>query len=165
MPDMHYHLTNLWKRITTKLFDYFGIIALKQQKFAQSDPILIRLFSKKLVVRSSADPAKIGFSPDPHRSSPDSCSSLLLVLARDQRWALDWTWIGWIRTMPIFVEAGLDPDCKFLHKFRIRTGFGLSKWKRIAWYLLLKSWNLLIFWTWTFNFKKSLDCGWTWTEF
>jgi len=27
-------------------------------------------------VRSSPDPAKIGFSPDDVRSSPDSCSSL-----------------------------------------------------------------------------------------
>jgi len=26
--------------------------------------------------------------------------------------------------------------------------------------------NFLDFiWTWTFNFKESLDCGWTWTKF
>ena len=31
---------------------------------------------KKIVVRSSPDPAKIGFGPDPVRSSPDPCSSL-----------------------------------------------------------------------------------------
>jgi len=39
-----------------------------------------------------------------------------------------WTGLGldWIRTMPNFVESGLDPDCKLLHKFRIRTGFGLG---------------------------------------
>jgi len=32
---------------------------------------------KKIAVRSSPDPAKIGFSPDPVRSSPDPCSSLV----------------------------------------------------------------------------------------
>jgi len=32
---------------------------------------------KKLAVRSSPDPAKIGFSPDPVRYSRDPCSSLL----------------------------------------------------------------------------------------
>jgi len=26
--------------------------------------------------------------------------------------------------------------------------------------------NFLDFiWTWTYNFKKRFDCGWTWTEF
>jgi len=25
-----------------------------------------------------------------------------------------------------FVDFGLDPDCKMVHKFRISTGFGLS---------------------------------------
>ena len=42
-----------------------GIITLKQQKFSQSDPVLIRQFYKKIAVRSSPDPAKIGFSLDP----------------------------------------------------------------------------------------------------
>jgi len=32
--------------------------------------------TKIISVRSSPDPAKIGFSPDPVRSSPDPCSSL-----------------------------------------------------------------------------------------
>jgi len=63
--NVHYHLPNLWNQITTKIFDIFRIITLKQQKFSQSDPVLIRQFSKKIVVRSSPDPAKIGFSPDP----------------------------------------------------------------------------------------------------
>jgi len=31
-------------------------------------------------VRSSPDPAKIGFSPDPVGSSPDPCSSLLFII-------------------------------------------------------------------------------------
>jgi len=46
------------------------------------------------------------------------------VSGRDEHW----TGLGldWIRTMMTFVEFGLDPDCKSLHKFRIRTGFGLS---------------------------------------
>jgi len=33
---------------------------------------------------------------------------------------------NWIRTMTNFVDFGLDPGCKMLQKFRIRTGFGLS---------------------------------------
>jgi len=40
-------------------------ITLKQLKFSQSDPVLIYQFSKKIVVLSSLDPAKIAFSPDP----------------------------------------------------------------------------------------------------
>jgi len=34
---------------------------------------------------------------------------------------LDWIW-----TMTNFVEVGLEPDCKMLHKFLTRTGFGMS---------------------------------------
>ena len=34
--------------------------------------------------------------------------------------------LDWIRAMSYFVESGLDPGCKLLHKFRIKTGFGLS---------------------------------------
>jgi len=45
---LHYHLANLRNRITTKIFDIFRIITLKQQKFSQSNPVLIRQFSKKL---------------------------------------------------------------------------------------------------------------------
>ena len=40
--NIHYHLANLWNQITTKIFDIFRIITLKQQKFSQSDPVLIR---------------------------------------------------------------------------------------------------------------------------
>ena len=47
------------------MFDNFWVITLKQQKFSQSDPVLIRQFKKKIAVRSSSDPAKIGFSPGP----------------------------------------------------------------------------------------------------
>jgi len=54
------------------------IITLKQQKFSQSDPVLNRLF-KKNEVRSSPDPAKIGFSPDPVQVHPGPCSSLVLA--------------------------------------------------------------------------------------
>jgi len=46
------------------------ITTLQQQKFCQSDPVLIRQFSKKNAVRPSPNPTKIGFSPDP-------CSSLV----------------------------------------------------------------------------------------
>jgi len=39
-----------------------------------------------------------------------------------------WTGLGsdWIRTMTNCVDFGLDPDCKMLNKFWIRTGFALS---------------------------------------
>jgi len=40
--------------------------------------------------------------------------------------------LDWIRTMLNFVESGLDPDCQLLHKFKVSTGFGLRKWKRIV---------------------------------
>jgi len=38
-----------------------------------------------------------------------------------------WTGLGLdcIRTITNSVDFGLDPDCKMLQKFRIRTGFGL----------------------------------------
>jgi len=49
--------------MTTKIFDMVRIITLKQQNFSQSDPVLIRQL-KKIAVRSSPDPAKIGFSAD-----------------------------------------------------------------------------------------------------
>jgi len=43
---------------------------------------------------------------------------------RDEQWTgLGW---DWIRHMPNFVESGLDPDSKLFHKYKIRTGFGLS---------------------------------------
>ena len=38
--------------------------------------------------------------------------------------------LDWTRTMTNFVDFGLDPACKMLHKFRIRTGFGLSLLKK-----------------------------------
>ena len=46
--NIHYHIANMWNRITAKIFDMFRIITLKQQKFSLSDPVLIRQFSKKL---------------------------------------------------------------------------------------------------------------------
>jgi len=54
---------------------------------------------------------------------------LSVVQPRDEHW----TGFGldWIRTMTNFVDFELDPDCKMLHKFRTRIGFGLSYWKRI----------------------------------
>jgi len=55
LPIVHYQLANLWNRITTEIFDIFGIITLKQQKFSQSDPVLIRQFWKKL----QSDPVMI----------------------------------------------------------------------------------------------------------
>ena len=66
--NIHYHLTNLQNHITTNIFA-------KQQIFSvrsSPDPPIF----KKIAVRSSPVQAKIGFSPDPLRSSPHPCSSL-----------------------------------------------------------------------------------------
>jgi len=43
-----------------------------------------------------------------------------------QRWALEWTWIGMDPAITNFVGFVLDWDCQLLHKVRIRTGFRLS---------------------------------------
>ena len=45
---MYYLLANLCNRMTTKIFDIFRKITLKQKKFSQSDPVLFRHFWKKL---------------------------------------------------------------------------------------------------------------------
>ena len=73
-------LANLWNRFTTKIFDIFRIITLKQQKFSQSDRVLIRQFSKKL----QSDPVLI---------RPKLASVLIqsdLVLIRVHRWCTEW---------------------------------------------------------------------------
>jgi len=79
-----------------------------------------------------------------------------------QRWALDW-----IRTITNCFGFGLDPDWASLQYFRIRTGFGLSYWNRIAAFLFVKSCLLFIFRTsfdLNLTFKRSfgvcldLDC-------
>jgi len=44
------------------------ITTLEQQTFSQSDPVLIRQFSKKL----QSDPAKIGISPGPRHYASQS---------------------------------------------------------------------------------------------
>jgi len=53
-----------------------------------------------------------------------SASCFNVVCSRDEHWTgfeLDW-----IRAMTNFIDFGLDPVCKMLHKFKIRTGFGPS---------------------------------------
>jgi len=49
-----------------------------------------------------------------------------------------------LRTMTNFVDFDFDADCKMLYKFRIRSGFGLSQWKRIVIFAVKKR-VLLIF--------------------
>jgi len=49
---------------------------------------------------------------------------IIVVVDRDEHWTR--LGLDWIRTMTNFVELGLGPDCKLLHKFRIRTAFGLN---------------------------------------
>jgi len=73
-------------------------VTLKQQKFSQSDPVLI-IQIKKIAVRSSPDLAKIGFSPD-------LCSSL------------DWSWSPWnlkVLHYSICLEKlSLQQGCSFI---------------------------------------------------
>jgi len=47
--------------------------------------------------------------------------------------------------MTNFFDFGLDPDCKMIFIFRIKTGFGLSKEKTIVQFLSFQSCFLLIF--------------------
>jgi len=60
------------------MFDEVRIITSKQKIFSVRSSPGLPIF-KKIAVRSSPDPPKIGFSPDPVRSSPDPCSSLKTV--------------------------------------------------------------------------------------
>jgi len=62
--NIHYHSTNLQNHITTNMLDVVRIITSIQQIFSvrsSPDPPIF----KKIAVRSSPAPAKIGFSPDP----------------------------------------------------------------------------------------------------
>ena len=79
--DMHYHLANLCNRITTKMFDIFRIITLKQQKFSETDPVLIRQFWKNCSPIQSW-PGKIGFSPDPVLIRAHLCKEAVLNTIR-----------------------------------------------------------------------------------
>jgi len=40
--------------------------------------------------------------------------------------------------MTIFVDFGLGADCNMMHWFMMRTGIGLSWWRRIVQFLSLK---------------------------
>ena len=73
--NIHYHLTNLQNHPANNIFDVVRKITSKQQFFSvrsSPDPPIF----KKIAVRSSRDPAKIGHSPDSIRSCPDTCSPL-----------------------------------------------------------------------------------------
>jgi len=66
------------------MFDVVRIITSKQQILSvrsNPDPPIF----KKIAVRSSPDPAKIGFSSNPVRSSPDPCSSLARIASTGVR--------------------------------------------------------------------------------
>ena len=78
------HNSNFW---------YFQNNHIKTTKFfsvrSSHDPPIL----KKIAVRSSPDPAKIGFSPGPVRSSPDPCSTLNNThVARTSRNKMSTTW-------------------------------------------------------------------------
>ena len=76
--NIHYHLTNLQNHITTNKLDVVRLITSKQQIFPARSSPGPPIFKKIAVrFRYSPDPAKIGFSPDPVRSSPVHCSSLV----------------------------------------------------------------------------------------
>jgi len=65
------------KSIHNKIFWHFQSNHIKTTKIFSVRSSPDRPSLKKIAVRSSPDPAKIGFSPDPVRSSHDPCSSLL----------------------------------------------------------------------------------------
>jgi len=65
-------------------FWYFHNIYIKTTKFFSVRSSLDLPIFKKIAVRSSPDLAKIGFSPDPVRSSSDPCSSL--AYSMKMRW-------------------------------------------------------------------------------
>ena len=50
--NIHYHLANLWNRIKTKIYVIFRMITLKQQKFSQSGPVLIRPKLASVLIRA-----------------------------------------------------------------------------------------------------------------
>jgi len=58
------------------MFDVVRIISSKQQILSVRSSPHPPIF-KKIAVRSSPDPDKIGLSPDPVRPSPNPCTSLL----------------------------------------------------------------------------------------
>ena len=90
------------------------IITLKQQNFLCP----IQFWStnlKKIAVRSSLDPAKIGFSPNLVRYSPDPCSSL--VWRRTSCLQQCWTWSGF--------RIAIQPDSA--NQNRIRIGLDIEK--------------------------------------
>jgi len=47
-------------------------------------------------------------------------------------WPSAYLWLDWIQKKTIFLGFYLDLDWTSLQKFRIRTGFGQSYWKRSA---------------------------------
>jgi len=71
--SLHYHLTNLQNQITTKIFDIVRMITLQQQNFSQSDPVLIRQFSRNC----SSNQSWSGQNWFQSWSSPNACSSLV----------------------------------------------------------------------------------------
>ena len=96
-------LANLWNRITIKIFDIFRIITLKQQKFSQSDPVLIRPKLASVLIES--DPVLIRSHlfriPEwgEHGQDQDWISSRILAIFLGQ----DWIWI-------FIFEKKLDQD-------------------------------------------------------
>jgi len=59
----------------------------------------------------------------PLTSGGNTVENVLWNIRDEHRTGLGLDWIG---TLVNFVNFGLDSDCKMLHEFRIRTGFGLG---------------------------------------
>ena len=63
VENKHYHLANLWNRITTEIFGVFWIITLKQKTFFSPIQSWSSNFQKNCSPIQTCS-AKIGFSPD-----------------------------------------------------------------------------------------------------
>ena len=73
---------------------------------------------KKIAVRSSPDPAKIGVSPDPVRSNPDPCSSLQCLSE------IIGQWIFTITSYPVY-EKRYPYPIQFL--FWLKSNYPIRK--------------------------------------
>ena len=91
---------------TTNMFDVVRIISSKQQIFSVRSSPHTKIF-KKIAVRSSPDPAKIGFSPDPFLIPAHLCCPGNLLL-----WNLSLNWEFQQRLGKNLGNSGIQGFCR-----------------------------------------------------
>ena len=144
----------MWNRITTKICDIFRIITLKQQKFSQSDPVLIRQFWKKIAVRSSPVRQKLAsvlIQSDPVLSG--------------KNWLQSWSspiqsWSVLISgTEANFGRIRTGSDCNFFENWWNRTG---SDWQIFSCiYVITLNTSKILVVIWFYRFAK-WECILSW---